>query len=148
MWIIDLGKGHFKKIKQFIVEREKSIVIPTKKTSAELQKDFQYLAKIYISGNYGEFDKLSDRAVEELPELTISQRILNILTRGLGVVIPIGAMTYLFLQPSLMENLRIDPTVLSLILMAWLLLAIDNFFKLGIVSSIMGLAREIRDLRS
>jgi len=66
----------------------------------------------------------------------------------MGVFIPLGGMGYLLLQPALMNNLGIDPGILSLVFMAWLLLTIDNFFKLGIISGLVSLAREIRDLRS
>ena len=63
-----------------------------------------------------------------------------------GIIVPLVGLGLVVWQPNLLESLGVDKNVVSLIFIAWLLLAIDASLKLGIVAGITELAKGIKTL--
>lgn len=143
---LNWAKKHFQQIESFIQEREKWIIAPIDSTLEDLQQDFYNLALIYLTGNLGNFEY--DNEVDLLdnnPNNNFKKFIIGIPRVVFGVMIPISGLLIISLRPDLITNI-IDIKVLGLICVGWLLLAIDVILKLGIVSSVIGIAKGIKDL--
>ncbi len=137
---------HFKKMESYIQEREKWIIAPGSTTLKDLRDDFTNLLLIYLNGEYGRFswdDKVSPPKISRFIWL---QNLGGFLIRFLGVLIPLAIMGVYLWQPSLFPYINVDPTIITILLISWLLLAIDTIFKLGVVSDLVSLAKGFKDL--
>lgn len=65
----------------------------------------------------------------------------------LGILLPLVLMAFFLWKRPALEAVGVDPKVVALIFMAWLLLGIDATLKLGIVSGVINLAKEIKSLK-
>ena len=120
---------------------------PKDGTLSQLRHDFYELAKMYIIGNYGEFSWPESQPPTDVLPIKIRQRLWVALPRFLGVVLPLILMGLLLWKRKQIEFVDINFNIVALIFIAWLLLAIDASLKLGIVSGVVGLAREIKSLK-
>lgn len=138
--------SHFSRLQQFILERARWAVAPMDCTLDDLRQDFYELAKMYVEGNYGAFswgtqDDLTERS------LTWKTRVFAILPPFVGIVVPLILMVPLLRKPAYLESVGISSNIMALILIAWLLLAVDGALKLGVVAGIANLAKEIKSLK-
>jgi hypothetical protein len=56
-------------------------------------------------------------------------------------------MVYLIRQKAILDFLNINPSIVAFMIVAWLLLAIDATLKLGIVERVVGVAKQIKELK-
>jgi hypothetical protein len=112
----------------------------------ELRRDFFHLAAIFISGDYGKFTWPEAAPVTEKPSLNWTQRLIAGLPRLVGIVLPLVIIILFLSQPAWWESTGLQPDLVTVIFIAWLLLSIDAALGLGIVSGVVNLAREIKEL--
>ena len=141
LWIY----SYFKKIENYVREREKWVVAPTEKTLKTLREDFSTLADIMISGNYGEFIS-KEKEKEPGQSLTVSPKYTSLL-RLLATILPFILLIAIFVFPNAINALGIDNNIVALFLLAWLLLAIDSSLRLGILDKATTIIKTIRELR-
>jgi len=139
---------HFKNIEAYIRERERWVVAPRENTLADLRQDFQNLAALFVSGQYGDFEwQNAPGQATAVREPTLSERLFSILLRILGLATPIALLAFMGFYPQQFDQFGLDRQIVSIVAVAWLLLAIDASLKLGVVERITDLARALRDLR-
>ena len=139
------ARRHFQLLAGYIQERETWIVAPKDNSLDELQQDFYRLARIYIRGTFGEFKFKKSELKEDPPKKSLATGALEAARVGVGIVLPILALVLIRLKPVLMAQL-FDTRVLALLCAAWLLVALDLTLKLGIVSSLVEIAKGIKEL--
>jgi hypothetical protein len=137
---------HFKHMARYIWERQRWAIAPKETTLADLRQDFYRLAPIYITGNYGDSSWPDEAPTPDVPTPTWVQRLLTGLHSFVGVVLPLIILGLFLWQPTLLKPLSIEPKVVTLVIIAWLLLAIDAVLELGIVAGIADLAKGIKEL--
>lgn len=140
-------REHFKRMERYVRERERWAIVPTPTTLDDLRRDFYDLAGIYVSGNYGEFSWSEGPQPAQTESTNISERITQGLPRVLGILLPLVLMALFLWKPAGLNALGVDRKVVALIFIAWLLLGIDATLKLGIVSGVVNLAKEIKNLK-
>jgi hypothetical protein len=140
-------RAHFKHIERYIRERERWVAVPVETTLADLRQDFYNLARIYITSSYGEFAWSAAPSTTESLSPTRTKRLVEVLPRMVGITLPIILMGLLISQHQRLEIVGIGTNIIALILIAWLLLAIDAILKLGIVASVVSLAKGIKELK-
>jgi hypothetical protein len=112
-----------------------------------LRQDFYWLALLFIKGNYGEFDsKMVGTIPKSAKTPNLPQEILKNLLRFTGAILPIVIFSLYLWRPNLIPFVVVDKNVVSFILIAWLMLSIDAFLKLGIVSGMTALLKSIKEL--
>ena len=140
------ARKQFKRLAQFTEEKENQIIAPLANSQRDLFEEITQLLNILLSGNYGEF-KYEAKASSEA---AIPKNIFSVVTGGilkfLGTVIPIVLLVVMYFFPEQFKFLGIDNKIVSLVSLAWLLLAIDANLKLGIVDRIIGLAKAMKEL--
>ena len=97
--------------------------------------------------HYGEFNWNSVATISKVASIPLAQKVLTKLIRLLGIALPLLIMAYLLAKPEVIERLNINPNILALVFIAWLLLAIDTALKLGFVAGVINLAKEFRQLK-
>jgi hypothetical protein len=137
--------NHFGQMAAYILERERWLLAPMPNTMNELESDLQKLASIYISGNYGSFQWDSSNVVQ-LKSDSWLLRALKAAGRVIAFLIPIGLMIWVLTNPTIITLLNITPSLITILMVAWILLGIDSVLKLGVVSNLLNLAKGIRDL--
>jgi hypothetical protein len=141
------AQQHFGKFALFIGERERWVISPLPSSLQDLRRDFNQLQSNLILGHYGEFNWNSVATISEVASIPLAQKVLTKLIRLLGIVLPLLIMAYLLAKPEVIERLNINPNILALVFIAWLLLAIDTALKLGFVAGVINLAKEFRQLK-
>ena len=144
---LDWVSNHFRQIEYFIREREKWIIASKDSTLADLQQDFYNLALTYISGNFGNFEYKTGipSATESITSNYFKNFLFGIPRITIGILLPLSVLFIISLRPELFSNI-IDVKVLTLISIGWFLLAIDAILKLGIVTSVIEVAKGIKEL--
>jgi hypothetical protein len=138
--------SHFGRLQHYILERARWAVAPTTSTLNDLRQDFYKLACMYVAGSYGSFSWELERSLpERSPAWT--NRIFRAIPSLLGIVAPMILMVVLLREPHYLETVGISSNVVALVLIAWVLLAIDGALKLGVVAGIANLAKEIKSLK-
>jgi hypothetical protein len=139
-------KQHFKQMEAYIRERERWILAPIDTTLDNLRNDFYALAPIFIIGNYGTFQWKYEISPPKSSKIGWKGALFRNLARVLGIILPLTLMGLYLWQPSLFPFLQIDPNIVALIFVAWLLLTLDITLKLGVVAELTNLAKGIKDL--
>ena len=137
--------SQLRSIEAFIHERENWVITPKKNSLELLRKDFDKLALILISGQYGEFKskkKIMVREVAPTPP-TFTDKILQ----AIFFLFPYGLILVLYFKPEFISNLGLNYTTVFLVIIAWILLTIDIRLKLGFVERVAGLAKTMKELR-
>lgn len=143
---LDWAKKHFRQIELYIQERERWVVAPKDSTIENLRQDFYHLGLMYLSGNLGNFEYETETdKIDDVPTNKIKNFLVGIPRVAIGIFLPISGLLITAWRPDLVTNI-IDLKVLTLICIGWLLLAIDVILKLGIVSSVIGIAKGIKEL--
>lgn len=133
-------------IEAYIREREGWVITPKKNTLSLLRNDFDKLALILISGQYGEFKSKAKRKPTEIAPstpLSFADKVLGVIF----TVFPYVLLAMLYFVPDYISNIGIDTNVAFLISIAWILLTIDARLKLGLVDRVTGLAKTMKELR-
>ncbi len=138
---------HFRYLERYIREREGWAITPQETTLSDLRRDFYELAEIYIKGEYGKFDWARVSHQPETMGLSRKQRIFKGIPSFLGIVVPLFLLGFLLWQQPSLQSIGIGTNIVALILIAWFLLTIDSTLKLGVVSSVISLAKEIKSLK-
>lgn len=131
---------HFKAISAYIHDRQCWLLTPKENTLENLRNDFHGLTRIYISGLYGEFASEKILADKNKDILSQTPKILKVI----GYFLPPFIIVFILINPSINPGLNED--LLSLFFMAWLLIGIDRYLNLGVVESVLDLARGLKDL--
>jgi hypothetical protein len=142
-------ENHFKNIYEYIQERRRWVVSPTRNTLNDLRRDFIFLANIYVSGQYGEFKWEEPFTETKKTQKTDKLSILKLFVKFLGITFPLLIMGLYLYDPNkfflkAMDVEYKDPV--TYIFLAWLLISVDITLKLGIVESLVKLAQGLRDL--
>lgn len=138
--------SHFRQLRQYILERARWAVAPTESTLSDLRQDFYRLASMYLEGSYGTFswNAEPEPSQQSLPWKT---RVFGSVPSFLGIIVPLVLMGLLLRKPAYLQSVGVSSNVIALILIAWLLLAVDSALKLGVVAGITNLAKEIKNLK-
>lgn len=144
-------ENHFQSLSNYLQERVRWIAAPTENTLCQLRDEFYQIAHLYITGEYGLFDWDSNIILEKSAKSGWQQNLVSVLIRLMGIVIPLGLMgTYIFVPTEIREKLfpgiTIETNNVAYIFTAWLLITIDITLKLGVVESIIEVAKGLRDL--
>jgi hypothetical protein len=137
---------HFKNMELYIRERERWAIAPKETTLSKLRADFYKLVPVYLTGSYGDFDWMEERAPKEVV-LTRRQRFVAAFPRMMGFLLPILIMGYFLWRPAQAEAMGLKGSVIAIILISWVLLTIDTVLRLGVVASLVNLAKGIKDLK-
>lgn len=142
-------RGHFQSMEEYIRERETNIVLTKDDTLKSLRKDFYSLTAIYINENYGKFEGFGKPRAELISETKTSwtQKILLGATRIAGIITPVAIWFFLVNNPAIAAKIGIDNSILTLILLAWFLVFLDSTLKLGIISTVISVFKEFRDIK-
>lgn len=134
-----------KNIENYIREREGWITVPKKNTLETLKKDFNKLAVILISGDYGEFKPRTKRKIKDVvaTPLTLTDKLLQLI----GIIFPYIVLLILYFKPEYIKSIGLDLTTIFLVAIGWILLTIDARLKLGFVERVTGLAKTMKELR-
>jgi len=79
--------------------------------------------------------------------VTRKQQFFTSMPRFLGIVFPLVILGVLLWQHPRLTAIGVGVNIIALILVSWFLLAVDAIFKLGIVSGVINLANEIKNLK-
>jgi hypothetical protein len=143
LWV----REHFSHILAFVRERERWVIVPTSTTKVKLQQDLTSVVHMFVTGTYGDFAWESQSRADSPQRIPTWRRAIAGLGRTSGFVIPLLLMGYFISHPEQLTRVGIQPNTLALISLAWLLLSVDVLFRLGLVSSVIELAKGIRALR-
>lgn len=135
--------NHFSQISQYIRERERWAVAPRQDTLQVLRDDFYNLAITLVSGNLGDFAWTETISVK-VGSSTGSMK--GKIIRFIGYLIPAILIGLYLWHPDFFPIIKIDSEVATIVLLAWILLSIDIGLQLGIVTSLIRFAMDIRDL--
>jgi hypothetical protein len=139
---------HFKHIETYLRERERWVVAPRENTLERLRHDFYTLTEMFVSGQYGDFEwSAAAEEAAEVPSRSLAERVTGAALRFLGLATPVAILALMILFPQPFSQLGMDRQIVSIVAVAWLLLAIDAVLKLGVVERITDLARALRELR-
>ncbi len=132
---------HLRAISAYIHDGQSWLLAPKQDTLENLRRDFHRLAQIYITGLYGEFNP-----EEVIHSLEDKKGILKIPTtfKFIGYFLPPLIMIFILINPSMNPGFNED--LLTLFFMSWLLIGIDRYLNLGIIESILNLAKGLKDL--
>lgn len=136
--------ARLKDIEGYISEREGWVITPKKNTLGLLRKDFDKLAMLLISGQYGEFkSKVKSKKVETVSvPLTFTDKVLHLIF----FLFPYILLLILYFKPEYIVNLGLNITTVFLVCIAWILITIDARLKLGFVERVTGLAKTMKEL--
>lgn len=140
-------REHFESLELYISERARWAIAPIDTTLNDLRKDFYSLAIALITANYGKFEFTTQKETPKIIYPNRLRRLLSVIPKIIGVLLPVILLILLLWQPSYLERVGIAMNVIVLIILAWVLLAVDAILKLGIVASVISLAKEIKSLK-
>jgi hypothetical protein len=129
-------------MERYVHERERWIIAPMESTVDDLKRDFLWFGGMLVSGLYGQF---TWQQVEKAEEKTSSRKLLDFLPRLFGYILPVGILSLLLLKPEFL-NVDLNTSALSLVLLSWGLIGIDNLLNLGITANIANLAKGVKEL--
>ncbi len=144
-------QNHFDDLSEYIRERERWAIAPRQGTLSSLRTDFYGLAEIFVSGNFGEYDwkKPSTDGSDNLESSTNKKSLLSIggkIIRLIGYITPIFLIGLYLWNPNNFPIINLNRDVATIVLLAWILLSLDIGLNLGIVTSLITLAKDIKDL--
>lgn len=137
--------AHFRKMEQFVSERERWAIAPQEQTLADLRQDFSAFLEILVTGEYGKFE-WDDSEDLTLATPEAEQKPAERIARFLASILPFVLLLILFIFPAQIKAIGFDNNIVGLFLLAWLLLAIDSSLKLGMVERASAFAKTIKDL--
>lgn len=135
---------HLKSIETYIREREGWVITPKKNTLELLRKDFDKLAMVLISGQYGEFKTKTKHKINEVTPVALT--FIDKLLRVVFFLFPYLILLILYIRTEFITNLGLNTTTVFLVGIAWILLTIDARLKLGFVERVAGMAKTIKEL--
>jgi hypothetical protein len=137
---------HFREMIAYIRARQGWVVTPRGTTLDDLRRDIGSLARIYLTGSYGEFTWDPQAAVERDPP-PAWKSFLRGTWRAVVLVVPLVGMGYLLQHPDTLARWGVEPTPVAFLFMAWLVVTVDAILHLGFVSSVVSLAKNLKELR-
>ncbi len=138
---------HFRSLELYIRSAEKEAIAPTSGTLVALRSQAQTLVEVFLFGRYGEDVWQGSQPDAQLLQYAQPEPPARRLQRLVGLLIPVGVTTLLSLRPDLAERVGLDPQLLLLIMITWLVLAVDACVGLGVVEKALKAVREIRQLK-
>jgi hypothetical protein len=140
--------NHFRHMESFIRERERWVFAPDSTTLETLRDDFhRLLFEVYLGGNYGNFSWTEQTPASSQSHNIWKSQIQDFAPRILGVLLPVLLLVLLLWNPTSLYFIGLDNNMLSLILISWFLLSLDAVLKLGIIASLVSIAKGIKDLK-
>lgn len=140
------ARQQFRLMEQFAEAKENQIIAPSTGSQMDIFAELRAFLEILLTGNYGEFKYESPSGAETALQASPSRSTVGSLLKFLGTITPLIILLLLYFFPKQLGFLGIENRVISLVSLAWLLLAIDSNLRLGIVERISTLAKAIKEL--
>lgn len=137
---------HFREMIAYIHARRMWAVTPVSTTLDDLRRDVQALARVYVTGAYGEVAWRPDAGAEDERRPAWWRMALRGTSRMLGVLLPVAGFMYLR-EHAGAQPFGVSNEVAGGFLLAWLVYSLDNMLQMGLVSSVVGLAKSIKELK-
>lgn len=138
---------HFKNLEMYVRGHEREVIAPTKNTISNLREKMAELIELYIFGQYGnDVWKGSTLNLSLAQETEVSRRV-SYIQRILGPMIPGALLIVMGLFPDFINFLGIEKNTLFLIVVTWLIIALDASLGLGVIEKVVKTAKEIRELK-
>lgn len=139
---------YFCKISRFVRERERLVIAPRENSLDQLRQDFVRLGKMFSSGEYGSFDvQVAEIEKGEHKHTSLLARVTSLIIGIASIALPILALSFMITAPEVFSQLNINRDAVFYISIAWLLLALDRLFGMGIVESFLSLLKATKELR-
>jgi hypothetical protein len=136
---------YFRTMQKYVRQLERWVIAPKSDTLQVLRKDFYAMAGILLHGNYDEIDWVTETSNIQDKTQTSGQRIGSIIQGFIGIGIPILLLLVVIFYPGIIpEGLGIEK--ISLIAIAWILIAADVNLRLGVIDRILDVAKAIKEL--
>ena len=136
---------YFKTMQKYVRQLERTVIAPKSDTLQSLRKDFYTMAGILLHGNYDEIDWVTLTSSDQDKPKTSRQQIGSIIQGVVGIGIPIVLLLAVIFYPGIIPN-SIGTDKISLIAIAWLLIAVDVNLRLGVIDRILDIAKAIKEL--
>lgn len=134
---------YFRTIQNYVHHLERRVIAPKSDTLQELREDFYKMAGVLLYGNYDEIDWKSDtRDKVQTP----AQRIGSIFQGFISIGIPILLLAVVIFNPGLIPA-SLGTEKISLIAIAWFLIAVDVNLRLGVIDRVLDIAKAIKELK-
>ncbi|MEM6433096.1 MAG: hypothetical protein AAF773_04440 [Cyanobacteria bacterium P01_D01_bin.115] len=133
-------KQHFKGISYYIKVRQSWLYVPQSHTLEDLRSDFSKLAKVFVTGLYGEFQPEDLPAPEKNTRISRFFRSLQVV----GYLLPLLVMGFLILNPAVNPDLGIG--LIWIFFISWLIIGLDRYLNLGILDPILNTAKGLKSL--
>ena len=136
---------YFKTMQKYVRQLERWIIAPKSDTLQSLRKDFYTMAGILLYGNYAEMDWATLTSEDQEKQKTSVQRLGSTVQRSIGIGLPILLLVAVIFYPGIIPTgIGIDK--ISIIAIAWFLIAIDANLRLGVIDRILEIAKAIKEL--
>ena len=137
---------YFRTMQKYVRQLERWVIAPKSDTLHILRKDFYTMAGILLYGNYAEIDwSTAASNIQDKPQ-TAGQRIASTLQGFISVGIPILLLLVVILRPEIIPPV-LGTDKISLIAIAWFLIAVDVNLRLGVIDRILDIAKAIKELK-
>lgn len=135
---------HFREITHYIAERRTWAVTPVATTLDDLKRDMRELTRIFITGSYGEIPWPAAEAAAGTP-VPAWKTAVRRMGRTMALLAPFVALGYLLVSPQAQQAYA--GTGVLVILVSWAVISADTALELGFVTSVVGLAKSIKELK-
>jgi hypothetical protein len=137
---------YFRTMQKYVRQLERWVIAPKSDTLQRLRKDFYTMAGILLHGNYDEIDWATVTSnIQDKPQTTW-QRIGSTIQGFISIGIPILLLLVVIFYPAILPtSLGIEK--ISLIAIAWFLIAVDVNLRLGVIDRILSIAKAIKELK-
>jgi hypothetical protein len=136
---------YFRTMQKYVRQLERQVIAPKKDTLESLRKYFYTMAGILLYGNYAEIDWETLTSNDQDKPKTSGQRIGSMIQGFIGIGIPILLLLVVIFYPGIIPtSIGIDKV--SIIAIAWFLIAVDVNLRLGVIDRILDIAKAIKEL--
>jgi hypothetical protein len=136
---------YFKTMQKYVRQLELWIIAPKSDTLQSLRKDFYTMAGILLYGNYAQMDWAALTSEDQVKQKTSVQRLGSTVQRFIGIGLPILLLYVVIFYPGIIPA-GIGFDKISIVAIAWFLIAIDANLKLGVIDRILEIAKAIKEL--
>jgi len=137
---------YFKTMQNYVRQLERRIIAPKSDTLQSLRKDFYTMAGILLYGKYAEMDWVALTSEDQVKQKTSVQQLGSTVQRFIGIGLPIFLLYVVIFHPEIMIPTGIGFDKISIIAIAWFLIAIDANLRLGVIDRILEIAKAIKEL--
>jgi len=137
---------YFRTMQKYVRQLERWVIAPKSDTLQVLRKDFYKMAEILLHGNYDEIDWVTVTSdIQDKPQTRI-QRIGSTIQGFISIGLPILFILVVVFFPDMPLKLGIENRIISIIAIAWFLIAVDINLRLGVIERILDVTKTIKEL--